>query len=150
MSNKKSRKIIKHKHKPRPSTHPKIKNNPSDSDSSKVSWRLSDTDRGGNWGCSLSILDDSKAKEIIRKLRDYDSMTWADLKGRNSHTIPTNKISKEAKDRLLEIEKDDVDLLFSIRISGKERLWGVREGSVFNILWWDPEHKVYPCKKKGS
>ena len=104
MSNKKSRKIIKHKHKPRPSTHPKIKNNPSDSDSSKVSWRLSDTDRGGNWGCSLSILDDSKAKEIIRKLRDYDSMTWADLKGRNSHTIPTNKISKEAKDRLLEIE----------------------------------------------
>ncbi|HWD40203.1 MAG TPA: hypothetical protein VG944_15240 [Fimbriimonas sp.] len=36
--------------------------------------------------------------------------------------------------------------LWSFRISGKERLWGLLVDEVFYVLWTDPDHKI--CKQK--
>jgi hypothetical protein len=29
-------------------------------------------------------------------------------------------------------------------MGARERLWGFRRGSVFHVVWWDPDHKVCP------
>ncbi len=134
---------------PNPTKTPKSINLPS-SDSNHISWRFSKVDRDGKWKCSLNALGEDKTKEIIRKLKDFDSMTWGDFKGKRRHSIPVNTISREAKKRLEDIQRDDIDVLFSVGISGKERIWGVREGDVFSILWWDPEHEVYPSTLKNT
>lgn len=67
-----------------------------------------------------------------------------------SHPIPFNKIAREAQKRLKEKELDDLEMLYSIRLSGKERIWGKRENEAFYIIWWDPNHTVCPVQKKHT
>jgi len=141
--------VIKYSFNPKLAKTPKHKNL-SSNDLNNISWRFSKVDRDGKWKCSLSKLNEQKTKEIIRKLKDFDSMTWGDLKGKRRHSIPATAICKEAKKRLQDIEKDDINELFSIGISGKERIWGIREGDVFSILWWDPDHNVCPSKLRNT
>ena len=78
-------------------------------------------------------------------------MTWNELtKPRSNHPMPVDKICKEAQRRLEQIHLDDYETLYQLQIEGIERLWGIRDENVLNILWWDPEHKVYPVEKKHT
>ena len=40
--------------------------------------------------------------------------------------------------------------LVSLRLSGKQRIYGIQDRGVLLLLWWDPDHKIYPVKKKGT
>jgi hypothetical protein len=66
-----------------------------------------------------------------------------------NHWISVSRLPQEAKNRLVAIKLDDVDQLFSLRLSGTRRLWGLREDSTFFVVWWDPHHRVYPVEKKS-
>jgi hypothetical protein len=96
-------------------------------------------------------LDGEKMREVHDKLREYERDSMAQLVSRyGNHGIDTASLSKEARDRLVDIEQDDVEKLWSLRLSGKERVWGVITGSVFSLLWWDPEHTVYLIEKRNT
>jgi hypothetical protein len=45
-------------------------------------------------------------------------------------------------ENLTEIDRDDLDHLWGIRLTGTERVWGMLDGAVFSLLWWDPDHLV--------
>lgn len=77
-------------------------------------------------------------------------MKWSEIKSHQSHTVTVSTISNEAQKRLRDIQQDDIDELFSLRLSGTERIWGIRDGRVFYVLWWDPEHTVCPAHKKHT
>jgi len=34
--------------------------------------------------------------------------------------------------------------IFRFRLSNMRRLWGFRVVNQFQILWYDPEHNIYP------
>lgn len=68
----------------------------------------------------------------------------------DSHNIEVNQIVKDAQRRLEEIRQADVDELFSLRLSGKERIWGIVDRNIFKILWWDPKHEICPSAKKHT
>jgi len=36
------------------------------------------------------------------------------------------------------------DDLFSLRLEGDMRIWGIRLGRVLQLVWYDPRHEVYP------
>ena len=43
------------------------------------------------------------------------------------------------------------DIVEQIRAAGimrmnMPRIWGARRGDVFHVLWWDPEHEVWPSQ----
>lgn len=57
------------------------------------------------------------------------------------------KLDKPARDRLKEIEFDDVEELMSFRIAGAHRVWCVQSGHIMRVLWWDPNHQVYVVPK---
>ncbi|RKZ46349.1 MAG: hypothetical protein DRR00_24365, partial [Candidatus Parabeggiatoa sp. nov. 3] len=61
-----------------------------------------------------------------------------------------NTPNPEVLKRLAEIHQDDIDELFSLRLSGKERLWGILDNHILKILWWDANHDVWPSKKKHT
>ena len=63
--------------------------------------------------------------------------------------VETRHVCKEAK-RRLENREIETDELISLRMGTKKRLWGIREGSVFHILWWDPEHQVWPTEMQHT
>jgi hypothetical protein len=77
-------------------------------------------------------------------------MPWRDIAGGESHFVEVDSLAPAARKRLVELGHDDLDQLFSIRIQGKPRAWGFRDGPVLLFLWWDPEHEVCPSVKKHT
>ena len=81
-------------------------------------------------------------------------MTWQDIlnesggkkkgKGNHNHSVPIEKLSREVQKRLETIRQDEVGELFSLRLDAKKRLWGIRDGHVLKLLWYDPNHQVCP------
>ena len=77
-------------------------------------------------------------------------MMWKEILGRDSHEVSVEAISKAAQKRLSEIKLDDFERLVSLRFMGSERLWGIKINNILKIIWWDPNHEVYPSKKKHT
>lgn len=88
---------------------------------------------------------------IWPKLRDYESMEWGKIeraqhgsKGKSkNHFVNVEDLSKEARDRLnvLGIKEDQ---LYSLRLDGLSRIYGIREVNILEIIWIDLFHEVYP------
>lgn len=75
----------------------------------------------------------------------YDERTTVRKKRVQKHiSYAVGAICREAQDRLVALEIDDVDRIFRFRLSGRARLYGIQRLHVFFVLWWDPEHKIYP------
>lgn len=145
MSKKKSPKNIKH---PTFKKTPRIKEEPIDYESKTVVWHISKIDRNGNWGWE-NINKKIFWNYIFKKIKSLESMTWSEIKkNKKSHSILFSEICTAAQNRLAEIEQDDVAELFSLRLGSKKRIWGIRNGRVLEILWWDPNHTVCPSFKK--
>ncbi len=115
-------------------------------------WCLAIFDRDGAWGKSRCEMEEALWSEIYVKLRQYESMTWGFIyqdKKRN-HDVAVESLIKEARDRLKELGLDDYDTLFRFRLSGEQRVWGIRDGRAFKLLWYDPDHEICPSLKKNT
>jgi hypothetical protein len=78
-------------------------------------------------------------------------MTWGAIESnrKKNHSVEVGSLCKEAQERIHEL-KLGVDELFRFRLTGKQRLWGIRDRERFKILWWDPDHEVCPSTKKHT
>lgn len=101
--------------------------------------------------------DEAFFDNILSKLISYEGMTWGEIQsasggksvgnGTNNHFEYIANMSKDAQKRAKDIHLD-VDQLFSLRLTGKERLYGVLNNGIFSVLWYDSEHEIYPSAKK--
>lgn len=84
--------------------------------------------------------------EVAQKLREYSNRTWNEIKAdkKRDHPAEPHELCKAAQERLLHIGLDDVDVLFRFRFSARQRLWGYQCNQHFVVLWWDPDHQVWP------
>lgn len=87
--------------------------------------------------------------KIHTRLKEFERLTWGEIltprQGRPiHHRHPVNQIADEAREQLRRKKLDDTEDLVSLRLEGRARIWGVLQGSVLLILWWDPDHLVYP------
>lgn len=94
-------------------------------------------------------LDGSTLKRIRERLSHFESMSWSEIlvtSKKQNHSIRVQTLSQPAQDRLddLAIALDEV---VSLRLSGKERVFGYLENGVMVLLWWDPDHAVCPSQK---
>jgi hypothetical protein len=106
-------------------------------------WRIGLMDMDGPWG--WGTLDAEQVRQILERLRCFETMKWREIENTPScGSMELNTMCADAKERLTEIRRDDIDSLFKLRVTKSARVWGVRSGSVFEVLWWDPEHSVYP------
>lgn len=89
---------------------------------------------------------------IAQQMRQYESRTWAEIIANRwrDHTVACSRLIPEAQRRLRVLSKDDLGELWRFRFGAKLRLWGIRRGSMFSVLWWDPQHKICPSRKKGA
>jgi hypothetical protein len=113
-------------------------------------WVFAAMDEGGPWGRKL-LTESAIWDDILPKMRNFESMTWSqiELDRKRNHSIPISDLCKEAQKRI-EVISLDVDELFRFRLTGEQRLWGVRDRNRFKLLWWDPEHKVCPSQKRNT
>jgi len=126
------------------------KENPDSTNEHQPVWVFSAFDIDGPWGknglSGTALVDD-----IFPKIKHLETMTWSQIQQdrRLNHSVKVSKLCKKAKDRVEELLLG-VDELFRFRLSGKQRLWGIRDRERFRILWWDPEHEVYPSQLKHT
>lgn len=91
--------------------------------------------------------------KLREKLAHFESRTWNEIlvqSNKQNHAVDKNRLSRVAQRRLEALQADDVDSLVSLRLSGRERVWGILRGAILDLLWWDPEHQVYPSLKKHT
>lgn len=150
MSARDTRKKPGKKRSPSPDKTPRTLEKPS-SDGERISWHLGSFDFDGPWG-KRQISSDFFQKELLPKIANIETMTWAQIKAKkkNNHSIGLEKLIKDARDRLKEIGQDDVDELFSLRLSDDQRLFGIQDRHIFKVLWWDPKHQICPSGKKHT
>lgn len=147
----KQKKQPKVKAQPAPQKQPKIAKNPQDYYNLNPAWRISKMELASCYG--WQNIDGEKLKEIQTKLSNYESMTWGEIlidSKKQNHIVSINTLSKLARQRLTEMNLDDLDELTSLRLSGTERIWGKFNKGVMELLWWDPKHEVYPTQKKNT
>ena len=112
-----------------------------------VKWCFRLFDRGISWH------DDQHVEETFRAvahlLKSYSGRTWGQIEQDRSrdHAIAISKLCKDAQKRLEDLKLDDYGPLWRFRFSGLKRIWGIRAGRYFQVLWWDPQHQVYPVNR---
>jgi hypothetical protein len=115
-----------------------------DWDSLQITWQFRNLDHDGPFGwrvCNRETL----VHTILGRTSDFESMTWRELRANGLlHHTPLDRICAPARRRLEEISQNDVDELHSLRIGKKHRVWGIRDRLYFKVIWWDPEHQVWP------
>lgn len=141
--------------KPKSIFDPKISKNPTQSESNKPQnfdaqtpvWQFKSIDKDGRWGWE-KITKETLWNSVIEKIKNYETMTWYSLNSNGSHSIAKIDIINEAQKRLRELGQDDIDKLYSLRLTGKQRMWGIKDGRILKILWFDPKHEICPSLKK--
>ncbi len=111
-------------------------------------WAFRIVDLGGPW--CWSALGGPELRTVLQRLKEFESMTWQAIADTGSHSIDVDRLAKPARARLVEIQQDDVDQVYSLRCTGRRRIFGIREGGVLRILWWDSEHEVCPAPLKHT
>jgi len=112
-------------------------------------WSFSNLDCAGPFGWDKCKCH-NKYLEILKRFKNFEGMNINDLKKTYSHNIKVEKLSSEAQRRLRKIRLDDIDELYSLRITARERVFCRLINNIFTILWWDPDHQVCLSKKKNT
>ena len=113
-----------------------------------LAWRFGRADRGGPW--PWSAVDRATLPEVIAKLGSFETMPEHELRSGGSHPVELSTLSRAAIGRLQELQQDDLDFLFSFRLSGANRVWCIQDASVMHVLWWDPRHEVCPSLLRNT
>ena len=112
-------------------------------------WSLALFDADGPWGtCRFDPALD--LWDVLSKLKNYESMKWSEilLNKKRDHSVEVGKLISDAQKRLEERNLGEFEELFRFRLTGEQRLWGIRDGRIFRIIWWDPEHEICPSNKQ--
>lgn len=130
-----------------------------DSEQKRPKWSFALIDHKFDGAWSWSDVG-SHAGVLFPFLAEMEKLTWSEIrqqrvKASGGHSRPkhhgqeASTLCSDARDQLEELGLDDVDELFRFRLAGTERLWGipVPNTNIFCLLWWDPNHQVYPVEK---
>lgn len=131
---------------------------PASYDRETIVWRFSSVDKDGPWGWRTAAAG-VWWSSIFPKLQNFETMTWAAImaasggrrRGTNHHPVKVEKLTRQAKNRLEQICQDDVDELFSLRLTQTQRIYGIRDRRALRLLWFDRHHgnngrAVYPVR----
>lgn len=110
-------------------------------------FRFDRVDIGAQW--CLSEITAQDHRDLLTVLAEIESMRVGEIiPSRCRHedvagASPNPDAQKRAREQYL----DDHDRIHSLKISGKRRLWGIMNEHEFSIIWWDPEHEVWPTRR---
>jgi hypothetical protein len=87
--------------------------------------------------------------ELGEKLKSFEQTQWKHLAAnqQNNHSVPFYKLVDEAQKVAQDMGIDDYGEIWSLRLTGKQRIWGVRDENFFITIWWDPHHQICPSLK---
>lgn len=106
-----------------------------------------------DWHESSRQAERTPFESVAAHLKSRELMTWREIlttRRKQDHEVDPSAISTEAQGRLSQRVRDVSGPLWSFRVSGEQRIWGLKLGSEFHVLWWDPHHRVYPSTLRNT
>lgn len=96
--------------------------------------------------------------KVFPKMRNFEGLSWNEIdkerygkEGKSKHHfVSTESLINEARKRLEEIGLPDLDEIFSLRLEGEVRIYGIRKQNYLEIIWFDLDHKICPSNKKHT
>lgn len=127
----------------------------------RVRWTAREIDHGvsDDETCDWSWhLTSQESTDLLKFLEELTQKTWGEVqretsgKHKKHHGHALDSICQAAQDRLDSqgLTAQGEEELFRFRLSGTRRLWGFKTGSLFKIIWWDKDHRVYPTEKRHT
>jgi hypothetical protein len=117
------------------------------------SFRYLDRTTTGAFGWHLHT--DASFRQVMTFMVDVSASSWSELRGQRVDGRPRNHsqeiatLCPEAQQLLARGPYDGLGGdLFRFRLMNAARLWGYKFDEVFYVLWWDPEHRVYPLEPR--
>ena len=118
----------------------------------RICWRFCHVDHDGPWG--FGAVDGDRLRWLMERLAQFESMTVNEIfnnggypgKDYDVHRIPT----PAALARLEELQLADMTKIWCLRLQGEPRLYGFLVGHAVHVVWWDPEHRIWPSRLKHT
>lgn len=96
-------------------------------------------------------LDATKVEYIRQKLAEYEAKDWNQIwitEKKHNHHVEVSTFDCPDAREWMRRNLPDQDVLWRLRLTGKERVWGIYREGVFHIIFWDPEHLIKLAPKK--
>jgi len=118
----------------------------------RLCWRFTHVDHDGPWG--FSEIEPSVLPRILGHLANFESMTLNEVfhhggypgKDYDVADIPNSG----ALARLEAIGLADQTKISVLRLGGEPRLYGFLDENIFHVVFWDPEHEIWPSVLKHT
>ena len=100
-------------------------------------------------------MSDEEHRLLLLKMRDFEKATVGEIISPSYQAFTcypdfTQCPNQTTQDRLAKYYEREGDALARFRLGGTERLYGFLVGNEFHILWWDPNHEVWPSTRKHT
>lgn len=102
--------------------------------------------------------DDEKTRaRILDFLRGIETQTLRELRQTDTYAVyslaePSTKAHLDSE-VIKEVSRkfEDIYELHRFRLTGRQRLFAISvEPGIFELTWWDPDHRIYPVGKRHT
>ncbi|BDR53130.1 hypothetical protein KIM372_10370 [Bombiscardovia nodaiensis] len=120
-----------------------------------IIFRFDAVDLEGDCPWSLANMTVADHAELLAKLKEYERSTVGELTSATMHNFTiyhdfSRCPNSQAVQRLGSHYEREGDSIARFSLSGKKRLYGFLIDNHFHIVWWDPEHEIWPSHKKHT
>jgi len=136
----------------RPERIPRVSEDAEAWKASRPTWSFAHLDLVAPVGGWMHIRFD-QLDELKGRFRNWETMTWNEILSagrKQNHPIDVSKCIPAARARLRVLGLDDREQLMSLSVNSTARVIGIRDGTVFRIVWWDPDHQICPSQLKHT
>ena len=118
------------------------------------SWNFSQFDGNSDWG--FAAFKREHIDVVMKMVTHFESVGWnAIQRKKKSHGVDVKNSKPALKAWSAYCSGNNVSdakppKLFSLRIDSTKRLYGIRDGGIFNVIWYDPHHDLFPSHKKNT
>lgn len=117
-------------------------------------WRFEHLELNGEF--CLSLCEKDLLHTLLQSLKSLETMTWQSIlqathdksKSKN-HPVDIKSLTKNGQNAYLRKfprKEQQPSEIFSLAITNKIRVIGIRKGCFFNIIWIDPNHNFVATK----
>ncbi|QMV18848.1 hypothetical protein GOB94_09255 [Granulicella sp. 5B5] len=124
--------------------NPKIASEPSLYDDRKAAWRVAKIQLTDPYGWHEISAND--ASQIKVKLAVFEKNSWKELfvrDARFNHRIQSDQLKCPIARKWMAENMPDQPYLWTLRLSGSERIWGILSEGAYQVLFWDPQHLIW-------
>lgn len=130
---------------------PRVSEDPTSFHDLHPSWRIAKMEFCDPYG--WHSLDAAMLSEIREKLKNFETMTWAQIliaNKKHNHSVSVADLEAPARKQLIDSGQTNIEQVVSLRLTGTQRVWGVLDRGVLHLLWWDPNHQICPAIPKHT